>query len=84
MNVASLQSQLAYNRQTITFLQEQKIVLKAAERVLFRLSDKENKNTHRMFLKLNQIRDEMRYNNARLKNLAELQIVLKRAIRKTK
>lgn len=84
MNVASLQSQLAYNRQTITFLQEQKIVLKAAERVLFRLSDKEDKNTRRMFLKLNQIRDEMRYNNARLKNLAELQIVLKRAIRKTK
>jgi hypothetical protein len=83
MKQAALQSQLAHNRHTITNLLENRIILRAAERVLFKLSDKDDKNTARIFKKLNAIRDEIRVNDRRLANLAELQIVIKRAIRRS-
>lgn len=81
MQQSILQRQLSHNRTTITLLHEQQNFLHKLEKKLFRKSDVNNPNTYPAFARLNVVRNTLRKNAERLQNLAELQIILKQAIR---
>jgi hypothetical protein len=81
MEQALLQRQLSHNRRTITKLLDTQQVLRRTEKKLFRKSHITDPKTYQYFVRLNVVRDSLRKISTRLQLLAELQIILKKAIR---